>query len=119
MKPLQKSGASHSGVIEWLAQRLSAVYLAGFTVFVLARFMLAPITEAAAWREWMTDSLVRAGWALFYISILAHGWIGMRSVFLDYIKPFWLRLVLTLGLGIGMTVVALWALEILYLRGGA
>lgn len=120
MKRIHKTGASHAGLIEWLIQRLTAVYMAVFVVYVV--IATGGLDGYQQWRGWFADGIVRWSWMLFYLSVLWHSWIGLRSVFLDYIKPFWLRLSLTLGSGVALLLLALWVVDILYIRlpgGGA
>jgi succinate dehydrogenase / fumarate reductase membrane anchor subunit len=113
-----RTGAAHAGLIEWLIQRLTAVYMILFVVvfvFVIGNHV-SGFTE---WSGWFAKPVVRWAWMLFYISALWHGWIGLRSIFLDYIKPFWLRLTLTLGSALLLFVQAMWATGILFNLGGA
>ena len=105
---LRASGSAHSGLGEWLLQRLSALYLAGFTVWLVvwpANYL--------AWKAWMAAGGVRLAFALFFLSVLVHAWVGMRSVFLDYLKPLWVRFVAQLLLAGGLLVLAFWAAQIL------
>lgn len=113
------SGSAHAGLGEWLVQRLSAVYMAGFTVYVVLRLGLWPIRDFAAWQAWCAGGGVRVAAALFVGSTLVHAWIGMRSVYLDYAKPFALRLTLGALTGFGLLACALWAAALLIAAGRA
>lgn len=78
-------------------QRISAVYLAGFLVYLLVHFYRQPDPGYQAWREWLTQPLVSVCFAGFILALLVHGWVGLRDVVLDYIHHLGLRLtVLTL-----------------------
>ena len=87
------SGSAHRGLGEWLLQRLSALYLAGFSLWLVTWLAIAAPADYVAWKAWMTAGGVRLAFALFFLSVLVHSWVGMRSVFLDYLKPLWVRLV--------------------------
>lgn len=105
--------SSQTGLGEWLLQRLSALYVAGFAVYAAIFLLLFPPADYAAWRAWFGSGAVRLAWALFIVLLLIHAWIGMRSVFLDYLRSLWLRLsVLTLT-AVGLLALALWAGQIL------
>lgn len=119
MKNVSRYGASHSGTIEWLLQRLSAIYLGLFTIYLLFKLGNGVFADYASWRSWFERGAVRWAWILFYISLLFHAWIGMRSVFLDYIKWFRLRLLLTFGTALVMVLCALWFIDIVYQGGVA
>ena len=109
----RSSGSAHRGLGEWILQRLSALYLAGFAVWIVVRLMLLAPTDYVAWKAWMADGGVKLAFALFFLSVLAHTWVGMRSVFLDYLKPLWVRTVAQLLLSFGLFALAFWAAQIL------
>ena len=117
MSAPNRTGAAHAGLIEWLIQRLTAVYLVLFVIVLV--FVAGKHTAGyAEWSSWFAQPVVRWAWMLFYISALWHGWIGLRSIFLDYIKPFWLRLSLTLGAALLLFVQLMWAAGVLFNLGG-
>jgi succinate dehydrogenase / fumarate reductase membrane anchor subunit len=107
-----------SGLKSWLLQRVSAVYLAGFLVYFLFAMMASPPRSYADWHGWMSSSAMSLATALFFVALLAHAWVGIRDVMLDYIKPFSLRLALLVLLAVGLVVMALWAIRILLTAGG-
>jgi succinate dehydrogenase / fumarate reductase membrane anchor subunit len=107
------SGSAQSGLGEWLLQRLTALYLAGFSLWLMVRLLLAAPADYAGWKVWFSGGGVRLAFALALMSALLHAWVGMRSVILDYLKPVWLRLVAQLLLGVLLVVLALWAAQVL------
>lgn len=113
MKSPRPTPSAHAGLAEWLLQRASAVYLGIFSIWLLVRFGFAPITDHAAWKAWFAQGPVRLAWALAFASLLIHAWIGMRSVFLDYVKPLWVRVLAQTLLAFGLSALALWAAQIL------
>lgn len=112
------TSSSHSGLLEWLLQRLSAVYLGIFAIYVTARIWLWPMTDFLAWQEWVTTPWVRVMWFLAFGGLLTHAWIGMRSVFMDYLGSFQVRLVASILLASGLLACGMWVIDILYGRGG-
>lgn len=115
---MRVTSSSHSGLGEWLFQRLSAIYLGLFILYVVLRFWLWPIDDFNAWQDWFTSPLVRVVWLLAFTSLLAHAWIGIRSVFLDYLKPFRLRFSVSVISATGLLACGFWVIDILYGRGG-
>ncbi|GMR03813.1 MAG: succinate dehydrogenase, hydrophobic membrane anchor protein [Gammaproteobacteria bacterium] len=113
MRRPRSTGSAHTGTMEWLVQRVSALYLSGFVIYLTASFSYAPLQEFAAWKAWFSLGGVRLAWALFFISLLSHTWIGLRSIYMDYLQPLWLRFSLTLLTGVGLLALALWATQIL------
>lgn len=108
------SGA-HYGMRDWLSQRVTAVLMALFTLIVLAQviFTRGPIGYdtwagifAAQWMKVLTFAVVAA--------LLWHVWVGMRNVWMDYIKPVWLRLTLQIFTIVWLTACAGWAIQVLW-----
>lgn len=110
---VRSTGSAHAGLGEWLLQRVTALYMGAFVLYVVLRFAIAPIEVYASWKAWFACGIVRAGFALFFVSLLVHSWIGMRSVFMDYVKPMWLRFVAQFATATGLLALALWAAQIL------
>ena len=104
--------------MEWLVQRVTSIYLAVFTVYALFYLALNPIRTYAAWSEYFASGAVRLAWGLFFVSVLLHAWVGLRSIYLDYLKPDWVRFTVTVATAIAMTGLGLWAANIL-IRGAA
>ena len=108
------TGAGY-GFRDWLAQRVTAVLMALFTVVLLAQviFTSGPIGYeewagifASQWMKVLTFSVI--------IALLYHVWVGMRDIWMDYVKPTGLRLslhVLTVTALVGYTA---WAAAILW-----
>jgi succinate dehydrogenase / fumarate reductase membrane anchor subunit len=107
-------GSAHRGLGEWVLQRLSAIYLAGFTLWLVLRIGYGPPAGYAAWKAWFAGSGgVRLAFGLFFLAVLVHAWVGLRSVMLDYLKRLWLRYAAQAFVGTGLLVLAFWAAQIL------
>jgi succinate dehydrogenase membrane anchor subunit len=106
---------AHYGLRDWLSQRVTAALMALFTVLVLAQviFSRGPIGYekwagifAAQWMKVLTFTVIAA--------LLWHVWVGMRDVWMDYIKPVWLRLALQVFTIVWLTACAGWAIQVLW-----
>lgn len=113
MRAARTTVSARAGFVEWLLQRVSAIYLAGFCLYLVAYFLASPISSHAAWTQWFAHGGVRLAWALAIASLLVHGWIGMRSVYLDYLKPLWLRFGVQMVTALAFAAMALWSAQIL------
>jgi succinate dehydrogenase / fumarate reductase, membrane anchor subunit len=91
-----------SGLRAWLIQRVTAVYMLLFLVFVLLHFLLARPASYLAWRAWIADPAVGIGGLVFFAGLLAPLWIGVRDVILDYVKPLAVRVAALAFLGLGL-----------------
>jgi succinate dehydrogenase / fumarate reductase membrane anchor subunit len=101
------------GLRDWLLQRISAVYLAGFLVFVILQISFRPAHTWQEWHAWFAHPAMAVASAAFVLAVLLHGWLGMRDVVLDYVHRLWLRLLLLSLIGLLLTGCGLWALHIL------
>lgn len=106
---------AHYGVRDWLSQRVTALLMALFTVLVLARLLLSsgPIGYdswaglfAPQWMKALTFSVI--------LSLAYHAWVGMRNVWMDYIQPAGLRLVLQIFTIVWLLSCAGWAVQVLW-----
>ena len=103
------------GLRTWLLQRISAVYLAMFLPYILVHCLRHGAHSYAQWQAWLTLPLMNIASAGFIIALMAHAWVGMRDVILDYIKPLGLRLGLLSLTGLLLAGSGLWALRSLLL----
>lgn len=105
---------AHYGLRDWLAQRVTAVIMIVFTVIILSTLAGLPQMDYWKWKVLWQTPLVRYATVLFMLSLLLHAWIGMRNIFMDYIKDAALRLTLyVLVIGALLWYVA-WSVQILW-----
>lgn len=106
---------AHYGLRDWLSQRITGGLMALFTIVLLAQviFTRGPIGYdlwagifAAQWMKVLTFSVIAA--------LLYHVWVGMRDVWMDYIKPVGLRLVLQVATIVWLLGCAVYAAQILW-----
>lgn len=113
MREAHRSGSAHRGLGEWLWQRLTAVYLGAFLIYVLLRWWQYPLNDYNAWQTWMAAPTMRIGLSLFFIAGLAHAWIGLRSVYMDYLQSLGLRFTVSALTGVALIGIGLWVGEVL------
>ncbi len=106
------------GLRTWLLQRLSAVYLAVYLVYVIAAAMHHGNYSYEEWHAWLVHPVMSIATAGFILAMLAHGWVGMRDVILDYIHVLGVRLLLLTLTGLMLVTCGLWALRVLLLAAG-
>lgn len=113
---MQHRGSAQAGLGEWLAQRLSAYYLAAFTCWIVLKLGMSPPADYLAWKLWFAPGATRMMFALAFLSLLVHAWVGMRSVFLDYLHALWLRIAAHFLLAGILAMLAFWAAQILLIE---
>ena len=106
---------AHYGWRDFLVQRVSGALIAAFTLIVLLQvlFTQGPIGYdtwagifAAQWMKALTFSVI--------VALIWHAWVGMRNVWMDYIKSVGMRMTLqalTLAWLVGC---AGWAFQVLW-----
>lgn len=109
------SGA-HYGLRDWLAQRITAVVMVIYSVLFVVMLLKMPQFDYANWRAMWTAPLMRVATLLFLLSLFAHAWIGMRNIFMDYIKNTGLRVALYAAVILALAAYAVWAVQILWGR---
>ncbi|NMM11034.1 MAG: succinate dehydrogenase, hydrophobic membrane anchor protein [Polaromonas sp.] len=106
---------AHYGLRDWLAQRVTATLMALFTLVVLAQiiFSKGPIGYdkwsgifSSQWMKVLTFTVI--------IALLMHVWVGMRDIWMDYIKPVQLRLPLQVFTMVWMVACAGWGIQVLW-----
>lgn len=107
------TGASY-GLRDWLAQRVTAVLMALFTVVVIVQVLLADTLDYYSWsgifaQQWMKTLTFAVILALAY-----HAWVGVRDIFMDYIKPVGIRLALHVFAIVWLLACAGWAIQVLW-----
>jgi len=105
---------AHYGLRDWLAQRVTAVVMAIFTVVMLAAILGGAVSSLDAWRSFMGHGLIRFLTFLFILSLGFHAWIGIRDIWMDYIKPTSLRVTLHTLTLLALIGYAGWAIQIIW-----
>lgn len=106
---------AHYGVKDWIAQRGTAVVMAIFTVVLLAQVLLT--SGPLGYYHWA--SIFSAQWMkvltlVTIVSLAYHAWIGVRDIWMDYIKPVFLRLTLQIASIAWLVGCAGWAVQVLW-----
>jgi len=110
-----------SGLYDWLVQRVSAVVLAAYTLFIVGVVVCTPELVFAEWKELFGQLWVRVFSLLALVSLAAHAWIGLWAVLTDYItvrlmgeKATVIRLVVQAVLAVINVTYVVWGIEIIW-----
>ena len=105
---------AHYGLRDWLAQRITAVIMAVYTVIAVAVLLSGHPITYAVWRDLFAQGWMRVATLLFMASLAWHAWVGVRDILMDYVKSAGLRLtlevlvLLTIAAYVGWTIQILW-----------
>ncbi len=107
------TGLTGSGSRDWIVQRISAVILAVYSLVLVAWFLTHNPTFEL-WQGFMLSLPMRLFSLLAVIALVGHIWVGMWTVFTDYIKSSGLRLVLQSAMIIAVIVYLFWGVMIFF-----
>ncbi|NMG35557.1 succinate dehydrogenase, hydrophobic membrane anchor protein [Azoarcus sp. TTM-91] len=105
---------AHYGLRDWIAQRATALFMAIYTVIFGICALTLPELSYDAWSGLFSNGLMKFATFLFFLSLFFHAWIGIRDIWMDYVKPAGLRLVLHLITIFLLVGYAGWAAQILW-----
>lgn len=80
-----------SGLKAWAIQRVTAIYIGLFALYLLLAMMFAMPESYAAWKDWFSGAGMSTFTMLFVLSVLMHAWIGVRDVLIDYLHNIAIR----------------------------
>lgn len=87
----RKLTGAHYGLRDWAMQRITATLMLIYTVFLLLVIICLPSTYAE-WQAFFTHTWVRLVTQIAVIALVLHAWVGVRDIWMDYVKPLGLRL---------------------------
>jgi succinate dehydrogenase / fumarate reductase, membrane anchor subunit len=105
---------AHYGLRDWLMQRVSSVVMAAYVAFFAIYFFAHAPQSYAGWRALFAPQWVRVLSMLFLISLFLHAWVGVRDIYMDYIKSAAVRLVLQVLTIVALAGYAIWSASILW-----
>ena len=103
------------GLRPWLVQRISAVYIALYVVYVVLALAMTGDIGYQQWHEWLFHPFNTIATGLFVIALLMHAWIGMRDIILDYVHNTLVRLLVLTLVIVVLASSGLWSAKILLL----
>jgi succinate dehydrogenase / fumarate reductase membrane anchor subunit len=73
-----------NGLYDWLVQRVSAVVLLAYILFLVGYIATADGLTYAAWRDLFAQTWMRIFSLGALLALCAHAWIGMWTISTDY-----------------------------------
>ncbi len=106
---------AHYGLRDWLGQRVTAALMALFTVILLVQvlFSAGPISYDK-WAGIFASQWMKVLTFVTIVSLAWHAWVGMRDVWMDYVKPVGVRLVLQVATIAWLVGCCGWAVQVLW-----
>jgi succinate dehydrogenase / fumarate reductase membrane anchor subunit len=103
---------AHYGFRDWLGQRATAVLMAIYTVLLLVVLLIVKPSDYLSWYGVFSSAWMKIATLTFLACLFYHAWVGIRDIWMDYIKPTGLRLVLQIGTIVWLVACGMWAFKI-------
>ena len=81
------------GVKDWIVQRMTAAVMLVYTVLMVLMLLAMP-SSYEGWQALFSLTWVQVITQITFIAVVWHLWVGIRDLWMDYIKPDGLRLTL-------------------------
>jgi succinate dehydrogenase / fumarate reductase, membrane anchor subunit len=106
---------AHYGLRDWLAQRITAAIMALFTLILLVQvlFSKGPIGYTS-WAGIFSAQWMKALTFAVFLALTYHVWVGMRDIWMDYVKPAGIRLALHVFTMVWLLSCLGWAVQVLW-----
>ncbi len=104
---------SHKGLRDWLIQRITAVLIGLYFLFLISYLLINQSVSFDQWRHLFDNPLLKISTFVVLLAILWHTWIGLWTVSTDYVKNRGLRLALQSLVLLLLLTYVVWGVEIL------
>lgn len=105
---------AHYGLRDWLSQRVTAVLMALFTLVLLVQLLLPGDLGYDRWAGIFAAQWMKLLTFVVFIALAWHAWVGMRDIWMDYVKPVGTRLVLQVATLVWLVGCTGWAVQVLW-----
>jgi succinate dehydrogenase / fumarate reductase, membrane anchor subunit len=85
MRRVRRLGSARDGVREWHLQRTTAVALIPLSLYFVASLARLASGSQVTAAQWLSSPVPALMTIFFLAALFAHGYVGLRSVLLDYV----------------------------------
>lgn len=103
-----------NGLKDWLIQRVTAVFFAAYSLFLLGFLFLHPHLAYSDWQILFHKGWFQIASVLALLTLSLHAWIGIWTVTTDYIKCTAIRLSVQLLVALLLWGQFIWGLMIVW-----
>jgi succinate dehydrogenase / fumarate reductase membrane anchor subunit len=106
---------AHYGLRDWLAQRVTAVLMALFTVVLLLQVLFGGPLGYDRWAGIFSAQWMKVLTFTLIVALAYHAWVGVRDIWMDYVtRSVVLRLTLQVFTIVWLVGCAGWAVQVLW-----
>ena len=103
-----------NGLKDWLIQRVTAVYFAVYSLFLLGFLLMHPQLSYTDWQALFHCEYFQVASVIALLTLSLHAWIGVWTVTTDYIKCAVIRLSVQLLVALLLLGQFIWGLMIVW-----
>ena len=105
---------AHYGSRDWLSQRVTAVLMALFTVVLVVQLLLPGEMGYYKWAGIFAPQWMKFLTFVVIVALALHAWVGVRDIWMDYVKPVGARLALQVFIIVWLLACAGWAIQVIW-----
>lgn len=106
--------ASRGGVRDWVLQRVSAVVLIVYLVILAVMLVKHSPLNLIEWQAIFSPTWFRVISLIAFLSVVVHAWVGVWTIFTDYVHPWKLRFVLMSVVMMLLIAYFIWFIQIMW-----
>jgi succinate dehydrogenase / fumarate reductase membrane anchor subunit len=103
-----------NGLKDWVIQRVTALFFAGFSLFLLAYLLCHPHLEYSAWKALFHCTVFKVASLVALFALSFHAWVGIWTVTTDYLKCLSLRMTIQTLVMLALIAQFFWGLLIVW-----
>lgn len=107
-------GVNHQGLRDWIIQRISALIMAVYSITLIGYIVTTPELSFAEWHGLFAETWVKVATLMLVLALAFHAWIGMWTIFTDYVKNFVVCCILNVATILMLIACFFWAFMILW-----
>ena len=105
---------AHYGMRDWLSQRVTASLMALFTIVLLVQVLFGSPLGYDRWAAIFSAQWMKVLTFVVIVALGWHAWVGVRDIWMDYVKPVGVRLLLQVFTIVWLVGCSGWAVQVLW-----
>jgi len=105
---------AHYGMRDWLSQRVTAGLMALFTIVLLVQVLFGGPLGYDRWAAIFSAQWMKVLTFVVIVALGWHAWVGVRDIWMDYVKPVGVRLLLQVVTIVWLVGCSGWAVQVLW-----
>ena len=107
-------GVSQKGMRDWIAQRVSAILMTFYIIFLSGYFLTHDNIQFTDWQDLFSCVWMQIATILVLLGLVWHAWIGIWTILTDYVKCSVARLTLELLTALSLAAFFFWGISIFW-----